>query len=60
MAEDGSRREILNYIEDQNQMGTYLTVGSLDYLKKGGDYPMPKHSLIDINIKPIIQMEDGS
>ncbi len=62
MAEDGrSRQEILNYIEDQKtRMGTYLTVGSLDYLKKGGRLSNAQAFIGSIlNIKPIIQMEDG-
>lgn len=62
MALEGkSRLEILNYIEDQKtRMGIYLTVETLDYLKKGGRLSSTQALMGSIlNVKPILQLKDG-
>lgn len=62
MARGGrSRREITEFVEDQkSKMDVYLTVGSLEYLRRGGRLNNAQAFLGSIlNIKPIIQLKDG-
>lgn len=59
--EGKGRQEITKYIEDQKtKMDIYLTVGSLEYLRRGGRLSNVQAFLGSIlNIKPIIQLKDG-
>lgn len=62
LAEKGtSRKEIVDAIEEQKKnMGIRLTVGSLDYLKKGGRLSTAEAAIGSLlNIKPIIGLVDG-
>lgn len=56
-----SRKEIVDAIEEQKKnMGIRLTVGSLDYLKKGGRLSSAEAAIGSLlNIKPIIGLIDG-
>lgn len=62
LAKEGkSREEIIKAIEDQKtRMGIHLTVGSLEYMKRGGRLSGAK-ALVGtlLNIKPIIGLVDG-
>ena len=57
-----SRQDILDYLEDQrNKMSIYLTVETLEYLKKGGRLSTAQAVVGSLlNIKPIIQLKDGA
>lgn len=56
-----SREEIINKLEVQKKkMGIYLTVGTLDYLKRGGRLTSTSALLGSLlNIRPIIALKDG-
>ncbi|SDK82602.1 DegV family protein [Natronincola ferrireducens] len=58
---DMAREEIVAEIEMQKKkMGIYLTVGTLDYLKKGGRLTSTAALLGSLlNIRPIIALKDG-
>ncbi|EYE89388.1 fatty acid-binding protein DegV [Fervidicella metallireducens AeB] len=62
LAKEGkTREEIIKAIEDQKtRMGIHLTVGSLEYMKRGGRLSGAK-ALVGtlLNIKPIIGLVDG-
>ncbi|HHT50737.1 MAG TPA: DegV family protein [Eubacteriaceae bacterium] len=62
MAKEGkTREEIEKAIEDQKtKMGIYLTVGTLDYLKKGGRLSGAQAFVGTIlNVKPILKVSNG-
>ncbi|SCY66583.1 DegV family protein [Alkaliphilus peptidifermentans] len=62
MIDEGySREEIANKLEQQKkQMGILLTVGTLDYLKKGGRLSNTGALIGNLlNIKPIIALKEG-
>lgn len=62
MALQGKKRqEILDYVEEQKtRMGIYLTVDTLNYLKKGGRLSSTQAFVGSIlNVKPILKLEDG-
>ncbi|MCR1899696.1 DegV family protein [Irregularibacter muris] len=62
LANEGkTRQEILHYLEEQKRkMGIYLTVDTLEYLKRGGRLSTAQAVVGSLlNIKPIIQLEDG-
>ncbi|KAB3530255.1 DegV family protein [Alkaliphilus serpentinus] len=56
-----SRNEIVNILESQKKrMGVNLTVGTLEYLKKGGRLSNTGALIGNLlNIKPIIALKDG-
>jgi DegV family protein with EDD domain len=55
------RQEIVDYVEGQKtKMGIYLTVETLNYLKKGGRLSSTQAFMGSIlNVKPILKLEDG-
>lgn len=62
MAREGkTRQEIVNFIEEQkSKMDIYLTVDSLDYLRRSGRLTNASAFIGSIlNIKPIIQLKNG-
>jgi DegV family protein with EDD domain len=62
MVEEGkTREEIIKYIEDKkHKMFIYLTVDTLEYLKRGGRLNSLQTTIGSmLNIKPIIQLKDG-
>lgn len=62
MANQGyCREDIVHKVYDiKNHMGISVTVGSLEYLKRGGRLSVTKAALGKIlNIKPVIKLEDG-
>lgn len=62
MALQGKKRqEIVDYVEEQKtKMGIYLTVDTLNYLKKGGRLSSTQAFVGSIlNVKPILKLEDG-
>lgn len=56
-----NRQEIVDYIEYQkSRMGIYLTVETLDYLKKGGRLSSTQAFMGSIlNVKPILKLDNG-
>ena len=61
MADEGkTRQEIVDYVEEQKtRMGIYLTVHTLDYLKKGGRLSTTAAFMGSVlNVKPILKLED--
>lgn len=61
VTEGKNRQEIAEYIEEQKtKMGIYLTVGTLEYLKKGGRLSNSQALIGSIlDIKPILKIEGG-
>lgn len=62
MAKEGkSRQKIADFIEEQKRkMDVYFTVGSLEYLRRGGRLTNASAFIGSIlNIKPIIQLKNG-
>lgn len=56
-----SRLEIATYVEEQKlKMGIYLTVETLEYLKKGGRLSSAQALMGSLlNVKPVLQLENG-
>lgn len=56
-----TREEIVEYIESKKKnMSIYLTVDTLEYLKRGGRLSGVQSAIGDVlNIKPIIMLKDG-
>lgn len=62
MDRDGkTMEEIVRYIENKkNKMNVYLTVDTLEYLRRGGRLSGLQSAIGSVlNIKPIIQLKDG-
>lgn len=56
-----TREEIVEYIESKkNRMSIYLTVDTLEYLRRGGRLTGVQSAIGEVlNIKPIIQLKEG-
>ena len=61
VASGRTKEEIVEYLENKkNDMNVYLTVDTLEYLRRGGRLSGVQSAIGQVlNIKPVIQLKDG-